>query len=258
MARADRDGGKVYHRLAPAYEILASAERIRTEVDSLETHLRAIGATRLLDAGCAVGLHSQELARRGFQVTGIDLSEEMIREGRQRALALGVDVRFDVMDLEGVGALGAGRFDAVLCLGNTMAYAHTATRRRAALRAFSRVLRPGGILVLQLRDLSSIRRTGHIFPTRSLRRDGEEWILLRRQEPIGGKMRFTSTLLYRGGDLDPWETHMSESLLEILPVSEWKALVSNAGFRRVRFASDLRGTPRRARGAADLIIFARR
>lgn len=259
MAQADRhDSGKVYHRLAPAYEILASAERIRAEVDALESHLRTVGVRRLLDAGCAIGLHAQELARRGFEVTGIDLSEEMVREGRQRAKDLGIDVRFEVMDLEGVGSIKPGGFDAVLCLGNTMAYAHTAARRRAALRAFARALRPAGMLVLQLRDLSSIRRTGHIFPTRSLRKDGEEWILLRRQEPVGGKIRFTSTLLYRRDDLEPWETHMSESLLEVLPASAWKDLVSGVGFSRVRLAGDLRGTPRRRGGAADLVVFARR
>ncbi len=259
MARASlRDSGKLYGRLAPAYEILASMERIRAEIDALESHLRGIGANRLVDAGCAVGLHTQELARRGFDVIGVDISEEMIQEGRRRAAALGVELRLERMDLEQVGVLGPRGFDAVICLGNTMAYAHTPARRRAALRAFARALRPGGLLVVQLRDLSSIRKTGHLFPTRSLRREGEEWILLRRQDPVEGKIRFTSTLLYRASDLGPWETHIGESLLEILPPAEWKRLVSSAGFGRVRLARDLKGTPRRTGGASDLVIIARR
>jgi len=57
---------------------------------------------RALDLGCGSGIHSVELARRGWQVTGIDLVEQAVERARARAVEARVDVRFvpgDVTDL---------------------------------------------------------------------------------------------------------------------------------------------------------------
>jgi SAM-dependent methyltransferase len=250
-------GDDVYGLLAPAYEMLASHARIATEIDALEISLRAVGAVRILDAGCAVGFHSSELSRRGFRLTGIDLSRAMIREARARATAEGRPVRFLVKDLKEADRVTGGPFDAVICLGNTMASVHSPADRTRALRAFRRALRPAGLLALQLRDLSSIPKEGFTFPTRSHRRGREEWILLRRQDPIGGRIRFTSTLLYRPRPGAPWETRASESVAEVVPMSAWRTSLTAAGFRRIRLAADLRGTPRRGGRSPDLVVFAR-
>lgn len=248
----------VYGLLAPAYEMLASPGRIAKEIDSLEIALRAVGSVRILDAGCAAGFHTLELSRRGFRPTGIDLSSAMVREARARAIAEGRPIRFVRKDLKEAHRVAGGPFDAVLCLGNTMASVHGAAARKRVFRAFRTALRPGGLLTLQLRDLSSVPAEGFAFPTRSLRRGSEEWILLRRQEAVEGDIRFTSTLLYRPRPESPWETRMSTSLAEIVPMTRWRAELVDAGFVRIRIATDLCGTPRRGRGAADLVIFARR
>ncbi len=55
------------------------------EVDFFEKELNSNKSARILDIGCGTGRHSLELARRGYNVTGIDLSESMI--GRARELA---------------------------------------------------------------------------------------------------------------------------------------------------------------------------
>jgi SAM-dependent methyltransferase len=248
----------LYRRLAPAYEMLASPARIRAEAESIVPHLAAIGAGRVLDAGCAVGLHSCELARAGRQVTGIDLSGAMIAEARARASGLGLPVRFLKRDLKEAGRLSNRPFDAVLCLGNTMASAASAVDRARTLKAFRDALRPGGLLLLQLRDLAAVRLKGHVFPVRSHRRREEEWILLRRQEPDRRGMRFRSSLLYRSGAGVEWELTESETVQPILSAAVWRKDVGRAGFVRILLASDLSGTPRKRGGGADLIVIARR
>jgi hypothetical protein len=130
--------------------------------------------------------------------------------------------------------------------------------RGESLKAFHDALRPGGLLILQLRDLSSIRRKGHQFPVRGHRRGDEEWILLRRQEPDRRGIRFRSTLLYRSGSTVEWELTESESVQPVLGTAMWREKVGRAGFGRIRLACDLGGTPRKRGGSADLVVIARR
>ena len=71
-----------------------------------------------LDLGCGGGLWSIELARRGWQVTGIDIVPKAIRTARERAREAGVEVRFvegDATALRGAG-VGSG-FRLVLDFG---------------------------------------------------------------------------------------------------------------------------------------------
>jgi SAM-dependent methyltransferase len=59
-----------------------------------------------LDLGCGSGIWSVELAKRGWEVTGVDFVPKAVRRARRRAADAGVDVRFvegDVTDLEQAG-----------------------------------------------------------------------------------------------------------------------------------------------------------
>lgn len=246
----------LYELLAPAYEILASPERIAREVDAVSGVILGMGARSVLDAGCAAGFHTIELARREFKVTGIDRSPAMIRSARARAAEAGVGALFFEADLKDAHEVQGVPFDAVLCLGNTMASITAGTERSRVLRAFRMALRPQGTLVIQMRDLAVKTQP---FPTRALRRGDEEWILLRRMDPDPRGVRFVSVLLHRSRPDMEWETRVSDSVLVPSPRSRWKIDLERAGFNRIRFASDLRGTPRRAGPSGpDLVVMARR
>jgi SAM-dependent methyltransferase len=61
-----------------------------------------------IDLGCGAGNQAVWLARQGFQVTGVDISEVALDAGRQRAAREGVSCRFVALDLtKDVRALGA-------------------------------------------------------------------------------------------------------------------------------------------------------
>ncbi|MFD4641676.1 methyltransferase domain-containing protein [Lentzea sp. NPDC058436] len=72
---------------------------------------------RVLDVPCGSGRHSIELARRGYSVTGIDISEEAIAHAR--ALAPSLDWRQG--DLASLGSFGLTA-DLALCMGNSFGY----------------------------------------------------------------------------------------------------------------------------------------
>jgi len=64
------------------------------EVDFIEQEIKCDKTTAILDIGCGTGRHSIELARRGYNVTGIDLSESQLVRAREKAVAAGVQVDF--------------------------------------------------------------------------------------------------------------------------------------------------------------------
>lgn len=76
---------------AGQYDLLYAGKDYSAECDLVESAIRKYAATRprtLLDVGCGTGGHSIELARRGFTMTGVDLSDHMLGLARGKSAAL--------------------------------------------------------------------------------------------------------------------------------------------------------------------------
>jgi SAM-dependent methyltransferase len=95
----------------------------------------------VLDCACGIGLLAAGLAAAGYETHASDLSPEMV----QRTWAKGVRARVCGWD----DLPPTGDFDAVLCVGNSLAHA---IDRRAALTAMAGAVRPGGALILTSRN----------------------------------------------------------------------------------------------------------
>ena len=92
------------------------------------------------------------LARRGYNVTASDGSASMVAEAQRRSRQLGIDINATQSRWQDLSERVAGEFDLVLCLGNAMVHAETQSGRRSALEGIKKVLRPGGILVIDSRN----------------------------------------------------------------------------------------------------------
>jgi len=100
---------------------------------------------RILDAGCGTGPLSLELAKRGYRVLGVDISEKMLALAERWRSEFGIDpeqcrfVRGDVLSL----GLDPGSFDGIVALG----FLQYQTDERRALGTFHELLSPDGVLV---------------------------------------------------------------------------------------------------------------
>jgi SAM-dependent methyltransferase len=101
------------------------------------------GPSRVVDAGCGTGRVGIELARRGHEVTGIDLDASMLAEARAAAPAL-TWLRADLFDV-GTADLG-GVVDLVVMAGNVVVYLDPETEPGLPGHVAD-WLRPGGLLV---------------------------------------------------------------------------------------------------------------
>lgn len=77
---------------APVYMENCFTRNTMNEVDFLVEELRLEPGYATLDVGCGTGRHVIELVRRGFVVTGVDISSGMLAEARKHARKAGVAV----------------------------------------------------------------------------------------------------------------------------------------------------------------------
>ncbi len=79
---------------APAYMENVFTKNTLAEVDFIIEELKLPQGCRILDIGCGTGRHSVELAKRGYLVTGVDISSGMLAEAREAAGKAGVEVEW--------------------------------------------------------------------------------------------------------------------------------------------------------------------
>lgn len=151
--------GSVY---ATSYDSLYADKEYGGECDLLETVFAAYayGPVRsVLDLGCGTGGHACLLAQRGYEVTGVDVSDDMLTLARNKAECLSSGrltfVEGDVRTL----ALGR-QYDAVVMLFAVLGYQTTNSDVRGALKVCRQHLRPGGVLVFDVWYGPAVLATG--------------------------------------------------------------------------------------------------
>jgi SAM-dependent methyltransferase len=100
--------------LGTAYLRNAFTMGTEQEVDFLVEALALDPGMRILDVGCGPGRHSLALARRGYDVVGVDHSAEFVRLARDAAATDGLSATFEELDVRDLDR--PGEFDATICL----------------------------------------------------------------------------------------------------------------------------------------------
>jgi SAM-dependent methyltransferase len=101
-----------------------------------------------LDAGMGNGRNAIYLARKGWKVTGVDLSEAAVRRAREEAARLKVEFDARVGDVEKM-ELPRASYDLILCL-------YTEPLAVRAARKFIDALKPGGLLLIEGRHIEAL------------------------------------------------------------------------------------------------------
>ena len=108
---------------------------------------------RLVDLGCGTGRHALEFAARGFDVLGVDLSREMLRQLQTKSRAANVEVatlRANLCDLDGIPD---GSFDYAILMYATLGMIPAARDRERVVRQVQRLLVHGGRFALHVHNL---------------------------------------------------------------------------------------------------------
>ncbi|MEN6547504.1 MAG: class I SAM-dependent methyltransferase [Armatimonadia bacterium] len=121
-------------------------ERASGEVDHITSLLSLPPGAAVLDLCCGPGRHSLELARRGFQVTGVDRTARYLDEARKRAAAEDLAADFIQQDMREFCREGA--FDVALNLFSSFGYFEDPLDDRRVVENLYASLKPGGRLLI--------------------------------------------------------------------------------------------------------------
>jgi SAM-dependent methyltransferase len=213
----------------------------------------------VLDAACGTGMHAIALARRGYSAYGADLYPNMIERSRQNARDASVNVRFEVAGFGGLAKIfGNSSMDALVCLGNSLPHVEDEAALQATLDDFARVLRPGGVLLLQNRNFDKVMAQKSRWMEPQAHREGErEWAFFRFYdfEP-DGHIQFHIVTLYREGR-NNWQQTLRDTMLWPLLQTDLSQALITAGFSNLQFFGSMDGSPFLPEQSENLIVVAR-
>ena len=109
-----REWEKFFDSHAQYYEENGFTKHTVAEIDFILRLYPLSPGSSIFDAGCGTGRHSIELAKRGYRVTGLDISKGMLDVARRNAASAGVEVEWIQADATEFD-LGK-KFDAAICL----------------------------------------------------------------------------------------------------------------------------------------------
>ncbi len=219
-----------------------------TEVEHVLRLVSLPVGSRVLDLCCGHGRHAVELARRGHQVTGLDLSPERLGMARERAARFGVELELVEADMRRIPVSG---FAAVLLLYESFGFLETDAEHLQALKATWQALTPGGQLLLQ------VDNRDHVLTQPSRQWGGYGtflWWEDNRFDPLTSR----NHLRYTGLERATGASFEQSIHYRLFSLHELKTLVEAAGFEILGYWGSLEGQPVVWNTSPSLVIHARR
>jgi SAM-dependent methyltransferase len=219
---------------AAQYDRLYAGKDYRAECDLIEAAIAKYAPQRpqtLLDVGCGTGQHSIELARRGFRVTGVDLSESMLRHAAENAAVLEEARRPQWVHGDARNFEAGGPYDIGIMMFAVIGYLTANEDVLSGLRTIRRHLAPGALFICDFWYGPSVLSDRPTDRIRLLPTDGGE--VLRTTQTTLDVVRHTADVSFRLWTLkgkqvvsDTRETHRMRYFFP----QEFALLLSQSGF----------------------------
>ena len=162
-----------YWEQVPQSELpqFATNEKTAGEVEKLGSFLKK--TDNILDVGCGWGRITCALAMKGYNVTGMDLSENLVEYGREYANKAGLRIQFHIGSVLNL-PYDNESFDRIICLWGVFSHLLTPKDQVNALNEMYRVLKRNGLSFIETSNGES-KRYKHIVATRGYGHEGRVW-----------------------------------------------------------------------------------
>ena len=222
--------------LMPIFFHDSNWEKASIEADQGLSLLQTPEGSSILDLACGPGRHALEFARRGFQVTAVDLMLFYLEEGSKRAQAEGLNIEFVQDDMRSF--LRPRAFDVVWNFFTSFGYFNSEEDDETVIDNIFQSLRKGGNLLMEM----SSREFNISFWSEGERVEHPpiEGITLIEEGRLSddGSHVFLHWFLVKNGD-----TTEHNLTLRLYSASEMIALLHKTGFVSIDVFGDLSGSP---------------
>lgn len=189
---------------------------------------------KVLDLGCGTGECSLRLAARGYDVTAVDLSEQMLSVGQDKALEKKLDVRFVQQDMRELET--AEQYDVITIFCDSLNYV---TDEHGVKSTFERVfahLKPGGILMF---DVHSLHKINDLFVGHTFASNDDDisyiWNSFEGEEPGSVEHDLSFFLENEEGLYERFdEVHLQRTF----SIDQYKVWLSETGFHNTKVTAD--------------------
>lgn len=235
----------------PYYSLLyqhRDTQEARRFIEHVVSFVRLPAGASLLDLACGTGRHSLQLARLGFNVTGVDLSQKNIAEAIENARQhtdLSGKLRFLVGDMRQLDF--TAEFDAAVNLFTSMGYFNEPSENLQVIQSTARALRPGGLLVIDFLNPAYVVR--HLVPQENHEIDGVQFEIKRRVErgAVEKAIRVKD-----GGKI----LHFTEHV-QLLELRDFEKIFKKTRFRLEHVWGDYTGAPYIENHSPRMVMLAR-
>jgi ubiquinone/menaquinone biosynthesis C-methylase UbiE len=214
------------------YSFIDTPEANRKQVEFIEKVLELNKEHKILDLACGQGRHAIELAKRGYNITGLDYSDYLLRVAKEKALKEKVNIKFIKGDMRNLPF--ANEFNAIYMFFSSFGYFSDEDNFKV-LKEVSNALKNGGKFLI---DLSNPIRVIKNFQYESWILTKEGIICLEQNEfdPIKMRTRTLRTVFSKGGK----EIEKKEHIVRLYTPSELSFLMELAGLKVIKFYGNWR------------------
>lgn len=147
-----------YAKFATVYDELMTDVPYDTYVALIESAVGDVSGQKILDIGCGTGILAAKLAKKGGEVTAVDLSRHMLAVATERAASLQLPIQFVQQSMQQLE--GFSKMDLAVIPIDSLNYVIDEEEVAETFRRIYQALRPGGILLF---DVHSTFKTDVIF-----------------------------------------------------------------------------------------------
>lgn len=203
------------------YSRVTDDRATRAEVEGVVRALGLEPPARILDLACGYGRHAIPLAEMGFEVTGFDLSPDLLAEAELRAQGAGVAVRLMEGDMRKLPFVR--EFDAVVNLFTSFGFFEEERDSRRVVEGMHAALDEGGRVLMDVINRDAVLRD---FRHRTWNETDEGYVLLEHEyDPLRSRISGTQVHVYGKGTV-----RTSFLSLRLYAAHEVTALLTAAGF----------------------------
>ena len=195
-----------------------------------------IAGSKVLDVACGTGEFSVRLAEKGYSVTGVDLSDEMLAIAKVKADQSGVTIPFyqqNMIELD----MGE-QFDSIVIFCDSLNYLHTESDVQSTFQRVYEQLKSGGLFMF---DVHSVFKIEHVFAGQTFADVQDEvsyiWNSFEGEEPFS--VEHELTFFVKEEESDQYDRFDEDHYQRTYDIETYKGWLADVGFTVKEVLADL-------------------